>query len=262
MTERLNDHHLTDDAFLGGALQVLQPVSGYRAGVDAVLLAAAAPVGPDAAHRVLDVGAGVGTVGLCLARRCSDAAVVLLERERELARIARDNVRRNRLEDRVTVAEADLDRLSAEALSHAGMDGSFHHVVANPPFHAAGSGTLASERLKAESHAMDDGGLERWMRFLARMAAPGGTATVIHKTEALAELLSELGGRFGALKVLPVHARQDEPAIRVIVQGIKGSRAPLRVLPGFVLHGADGAFTAEADAILRAGAALDVGRWG
>ncbi|MFZ1103456.1 MAG: methyltransferase, partial [Hyphomicrobiaceae bacterium] len=55
----------TDDAFLSGRLQVLQPRGGYRAGIDGVLLAATIDAAPGA--QVLDVGAGVGIVGLCVA---------------------------------------------------------------------------------------------------------------------------------------------------------------------------------------------------
>jgi tRNA1(Val) A37 N6-methylase TrmN6 len=250
------EDHPTDDAFLGGALQILQPRSGYRAGLDAVMLAAAVPAAAAGPTRVLDVGAGVGTAGLCLARRAEHAEVTLLEREPALAHLAAENVQRNGLGSRVRVAQG------AVGLSAAGLKAldlapeSFDQVMANPPFHVSDAGTLAPGALKASAHAMPQADLERWVRFLVRMAAPGGGATVIHKAHELGRLLSVLEGRFGALKVLPLHPRGGAPAHRVIVQGIKGSRAPLTLLAGFVLHGAGDAFTPETQAILRAGGAL------
>jgi hypothetical protein len=45
-------------------------------------------------------------------------------------------------------------------------------------------------------------------------------------------------------------------AHRIIVQGTKGSRAPLQVLPGFVLHETGNGFTPAAQDILRRGGAL------
>jgi tRNA1(Val) A37 N6-methylase TrmN6 len=247
---------VTDDAFLGGALRILQPKGGYRAGIDAVLLAAAVPCG---VGRAIDVGAGVGTAGLCLARRCAQMSVALFEREPALLELARENARRNELVERVKVAQGDIDAASDAELREAGIAaGSFDHVLANPPFHVEGDGTAAVNRLKAAAHAMPAAGLERWSRFLARMVKPGGTATIIHKAEALPELLAGLGTRFGALKVLPVHARSDEPAIRVIVHGTKGSKAPLALLPAFVLHDDGGAFSPGAQAILRQGGALEI----
>lgn len=246
----------TDDAFLGGALQILQPKSGYRAGLDAVMLAAAVPATAGRPMHVLDVGAGVGTAGLCLARRAESAEVTLLEREPALAHLAAENIRRNGLGARVRVMQCEVG-LSAAGLQDLDLaPESFDQVIANPPFHARDAGTLAPDALKARAHAMPETDLERWVRFMARMAAPGGGVTVIHKAVALGHLLSLLEGRFGALKVLPLHPRTVAPAHRVIVQGIKGSRAPLALLPGFVLHGAGDDFTPEAQAILRASAAL------
>jgi tRNA1(Val) A37 N6-methylase TrmN6 len=79
---------VTEDVFLGDQLTIRQPAKGYRAGIDAVLLAATARVGEGP---VLDIGAGVGTVGLCAAIRCKDLSVVLVEREAEIATLARAN---------------------------------------------------------------------------------------------------------------------------------------------------------------------------
>ena len=97
----------TDDAFLGGRLHLLQPKSGYRAGLDAILLAAAIEVKEPAA-RVLDAGAGVGAAGLAVAARVPTAGVVLVELEPRLAALARENIGRNHLSSRVRVIEADI----------------------------------------------------------------------------------------------------------------------------------------------------------
>jgi tRNA1(Val) A37 N6-methylase TrmN6 len=250
---------VSEDAFLGGALRALQPLGGYRAGIDAVLLASAVPVKAAASERVLDVGAGVGVVGLCIATRVSEAHVTLLEIEPSLAGIARENVARNGLEDRLDVISADI---GATARTHAELGlypGTFSHVVANPPFHVQGRGHPARNLIKSVAHAMPAGGLERWIQLMARLAADGGSATLIHRTEALGELLAVLKGRFGALMVLPIHPRAGTPAVRVLVQGRKGSRAPLTLLPGLILHGIGSAFLPEVDAILRRSASLDLG---
>jgi tRNA1(Val) A37 N6-methylase TrmN6 len=246
----------TDDAFLGGALQILQPRTGYRAGLDAVMLAAAVPASHGKPMRVLDIGAGVGTAGLCVARRVEAAEVTLFEREPALVRLARENVARNGLSARVRVVEGEVG-LPASGLRALDLaEESFDHVIANPPFHARDSGTLAPDALKAAAHAMPEGELAGWARFMARMAAPGGSATVIHKADALIRLLAALDGRFGGLVVVPLFPRDGASAHRVLVQGAKGSRAPPALLPGLVLHGAGDAFTPRAQAVLRDGAAL------
>ena len=247
---------VTEDAFLGGAVNILQLRNGYRAGLDAVMLAAAVPADASRPLRVLDVGAGVGTAGLCLAHRAPFAEVVLLEKEPQLAALAAENIARNDLAARVRVVTGAVGGGAMDWRALGVVEESFGHVIANPPFHDIDAGTLPPDALKAGAHAMPDGELEAWARFMARMTAPGGEATMIHKADALARVLAVFEARFGALKILPLHPRQGAPAHRVLVQGVKGSRSPLQLLPGFVLHGEGNAFTPAAQEILRAGAAL------
>jgi tRNA1(Val) A37 N6-methylase TrmN6 len=246
---------VTEDVFLGDQLTIRQPAKGYRAGIDAVLLAATARVGEGP---VLDIGAGVGTVGLCAAIRCKDLSVVLVEREAEIATLARANIAANGLSSRVTVVEADIgEPLSAAALQALQPD-SFAHVLANPPFHDDGAGTPSASFFRNLSHSMAADALETWLRFMARMTAPGGRATMIHKAEALPRILKGYENRFGAIAILPIYPREGAPAIRVIIEGIKGSRAPLVIKPGLILHGDGNAFRPDMDAILRQGAGLSV----
>lgn len=245
----------TTDYFLGDRLSVRQPVKGYRAGIDAVLLAATAKPGEGP---LLDLGAGVGTVGLCAAIRCPDLIVTLVERAAELAQLARDNIAANALEARVSVVEAEIGATLSSQAARVLQAGSFAHVVANPPFHDESAGTSSLWPLKAVSHAMTADALELWARFMARMAMPGGRATMIHKAEALPRILSAFENRFGALTVLPIYPRDGAPAIRVIVDGVKGSRAPLVIKQGLTLHGAGNAFLPDIDAILRHGAPLNL----
>lgn len=247
---------MTEDAFLGGALTILQPRAGYRAGIDAVLLAAAVPVQSGANERVLDAGAGVGVVGLSIARRVPSARVDLVESEPRLVALARENIVRNDLQERVEIIAADVAGPAA-ALAAAGLAAeAYAHVAVNPPFHVEGRGRRPKHAIKAAAHAMPAGSLGRWIRFLTRVAAPGGSFTMVHRPEILPELLPMLDGRFGAIKVLPLHPRAGEPAVRILVQGRKGSRAPLTLLSGRVLHNGDNSFRPEISDVLRRGAAL------
>jgi len=246
----------TLDAFLGGRVHILQPRQSFRSGIDAVLLAAALPAGTSRA-RVLDAGSGVGVVGICAAVRVPDVQVVMIEREPRLASIARRNVYENGLVDRIDVVEMDL--LQRGALSNMVGGRPFDHVLANPPYHIEGDGTQSADGIKARANAMAPGDLDRWVRVLAGGLAGGGKMTLIHRASALATLLSACDRHFGAAMVLPIHPRRGEPANRVIVQAVKGSRAPLTLLPGLVLHGAGHGFEPPVEGILRRGATLDMG---
>lgn len=245
-----------EDAFLGGALRIRQPPGGYRAGLDAVLLAAT--LAAERGERVLDIGAGVGVVGLVAARRRLDIEVTLVERDPGLAALARDNIVRNGFGARVRVILADITRPLRELPELGGLTETFDHALANPPYHIQGRGTSAAEPLKAAANAMPAGALERWARFAAAMLRPGGALTLIHRPAALEELLAALARRFGGVVLLPIHPRDGEPASRLLVRAVKGSRAPLQLRPGLILHNADHGFRPQVEAILRDGAALDI----
>ena len=93
-----NSDDVTDDAFLGGRLHILQPArKGYRAGLDAVLAAAAVQCWDMAECRILDAGAGVGTLGLCVAANHPTACITLVENDPLLLDLAAKNISRNGL---------------------------------------------------------------------------------------------------------------------------------------------------------------------
>lgn len=249
------DQATTVDAFLGGAVEIEQPAKGYRAGLDAVLLAASVdgslPI-PASPLRVLDVGAGVGTAGLCLAARLKTADVTLLERDPHLIRLADANITRNRLTGRARTVSVDVLAPALASATPSLPDASFDVAISNPPYLAEGRHRPSANDIKAASHAMPSDGLDRWLRFMARMTRPGGTAFIIHRADCLDALIPAFARRFGDLLILPLHPRQDAAASRVVVRGTKASRAPLKIAPGRVLHDADGAFTPDIKEVLAA----------
>lgn len=244
----------TADDFLGGRITVLQPRKGHRSGSDAVWLQAAVPARKG--DHVLDAGAGVGVAGLCLLARIPGISVTAVEIDSGLCALAQANAARNGFADHFMVIAADVmvpqKSLGAKGLVAEG----YHHVMANPPYHAEGSVRTAPERSSA--HVMREGGMEAWLRFLVRMTAAKGTLTLIHLPERLPHLISLLEGSCGGISVFPLFPTKGAAASRIIVQARKGSRAPLRLLPGLVLHGPDGAYTARAESVLREGAGLDL----
>ncbi len=247
---------VTEDAFLGDRLRILQPATGYRAGIDAVLLAASINAPNDGLTTILDCGAGVGTAGLCVAARCPNTHVTLVEREPALLALATRNIALNAFAGRVSAVPGDVTAPATSAAAPRLAPESFDHILANPPFHDDAGGTRARDPLKRASHAMPQSALDDWARFAARMAKPGARFTLIHKADALPNLIASMQDRFGALTITPIHPYIDEPAIRVLVSGIKGSRAPLTLHPAVVLHDTGGAFMPYVSRILRQGAPL------
>jgi len=207
---------VTEDAALGGRLRLRQPKRGHRVGHDAILLAAACPA--RAGERAVDLGAGVGAAGLALALRVEGTEVVLVE------------------------VDAGPESVA--------------HVLMNPPFNDPARQRVSPDGRRRLAHAGSGSTLPVWIKTAARLLRPRGTLTLIWRADGLADVLQALAPTFGGATVLPVHPREEEAAIRVLVRATKASRAPLALLPGFVLNDRSGRPTAQAESVLRDGAAL------
>ena len=239
----------SDDAFLGGRLRLLQPFGGYRAGSDAVLLAAAVSARPG--ERLLDAGAGVGAVALALARRLDEVVVDALELQPELVALAAENARRNGLADRVSCHAGDL---AAPPAALAGR--LYDRVVTNPPYHDRATTRPAPDAGRALARSEGALSIADWIEHCLRRLKSGGSLTLIQRADRLGEVLSALAPNAGEQVVFPLWPAAGEPARRLIVRARKGSAAPLTLRPGLVLHEADGRYTAAAEAVLRHGRAL------
>jgi len=248
------------DAFLDGRFTLEQPCKGPRTGLDALLLAAIVPCRVDERERVLDAGCGCGPIALSIATRFPLAHITGVERENKMVDLSRRNVAHNHMEKSISIIEADLIRPLGE-LRNAHKERhlepqSFDHVVANPPFYRHDQSRVCKDERKSAAHRLSEGELAQWIRFLTAMAAPKGSISLIHRPEALPELLELCKGRFGGLKIAPVFSSPDSAAIRILVQGIKGSRAPMSLLSGIVLRKEDGSYNARVEAVLREGEPL------
>ncbi|MBE1236701.1 methyltransferase [Phaeovibrio sulfidiphilus] len=239
-----------EDALLGGRVRLLQPSAGYRAAIDPVFLAAC--VDARAGARILDAGAGTGAASLALAVRRPDLTVTGLERNAEALALFRESVIRTGCPERVIPVGADLGEAARTG------PGDFDAVMTNPPYTESGSSTSPHphrSEAHTESAAMP---LDRWVRCCLALLRPKGRLYVVFPAARLDALVAACSRATGDLRVFPLWPRAGEPASRVLVCVRKGVRGPAQILPGLVLHEADGAYTAGANRILRDAGALDL----
>lgn len=241
----------TEDLLLGERVRILQPLEGYRAAVDPVLLAAAvkAPFN----GRLLDLGCGVGAASYCLMARRADIFPVGLELVPEIADLARRNGKLNEFGFKLEVVTGDAANLPLEI-----EPGSFDWVICNPPHLAAGAATPSPKGSKAKADIEGELSLAGWVAAGLKALKRGGRMTLIHRADRLGDVLSAFEGKAGAVKLLPLWPRIGKAAKRIIVEATKGSRAPLTFLPGLTLHGEGVRYTKEAEAILRHAQPLDL----
>lgn len=225
------------DAFHKGAFYLKQPKdSGHRAGIDAMLLASLVP--ENAVGRLADLGAGAGAAGMAVGYR-SDIHVTLFETSSVMAEYARHSLQlgqNSKFAQRCNVVEADVE-LSGQARVAAGFeDNAFDHVIMNPPFNEAGD-RKAPGALKAQAHAMSDDDLfEKWIKTAAAISKPQGQLSLIARPSSLQKILNACEGRFGGIEITSVLPSQDGNAIRILLTGIKGSKARLEMRPNLIVH--------------------------
>lgn len=248
----------TLDAFHRGKFWLVQPKSaGHRAGMDAMMLAAAVPSG--FRGELADLGAGAGAAGLAVAARCPEARVTLIEKEPEMASFAErtlalaDNAG---LAARARVVVADVTLTGKRRLAAGLADAAFDFAIMNPPFNSLADRSTP-DGLKRAAHVMEDGLFEAWLRTAAAIVKPRGGLALIARPQSLAPILAALSRRFGSARILPIHPRSDAAAIRIVLRAIRGSRGALALEPPLFLHEIGGdRFCARADDINNGRASL------
>lgn len=235
------------DNFLGGAVQLIQPLDGYRVSMDTVMLAAAVPA--KSGELVLEGGVGSGGAAVCLARRVPGARVVGIDIQPEMIDLALQNIEMNKLADFVSVSHGCVT-------GRVGSEASFDHVMINPPYLAQGKAIRPPEQNKGLAHMESAATLSDWIKFSIYYAKNRGTISVVYRADRIDEVLAHLYRRVGDLRILPLWPRLGVPAKRVIIRGRKGVHGAAKLLPGLALHGEVDRYTAEARRILWDGAAL------
>lgn len=238
---------LTDDAFLGGRVQAWQPAHGFRAGLDAVTLAASVPA--RAKERICELGSGVGIASLCLAARVRDLHITAVEIDEDLAALTQANAKRN---------NASIDTIVADVLKRPRTIArqSFHHVLTNPPYHDIARGTRAPEAVKARATSATAHDLVTWLRFARALTRPKGTVTAILPPDQIPLALQALAAEGQGAEIIPLWPKPGAAAKRVIIRTRMNSKAPLQLHPGLLLATTGGKPTPEAEAVLRHGEPL------
>ena len=217
---------LTHDAFLGGRLHIWQPRSGYRAGVDPVLLAAATPA--QVGDTVLELGCGVGTASLCLAARVPGLGITGVELQADYAALAQRNAQEAGAD--FVVVMADLSALPSDLRQQ-----QFSFVIMNPPYFDRTSGTPSDDA----GRDIALGGstpLRVWLDVGIKRIAAKGHLVLIQRIERLPEVLDAISGRLGSIIICPIAGRAGKSPELFLLRARQDGRAPFRMAPTIIMH--------------------------
>lgn len=220
-------------------LRIIQRADGFRFGTDAVLLADFA--GVKKGEHVADMGTGTGVLPLLLSARAQDTHFDAFEIQRDVADMAARSVQLNGLQDRICIHNADC-REAAGIIGHERC----HLVVSNPPYTRGGAGLVSPEQTRALSRSDSDCPIEEWIAACGRLLKNGGRLCCVFPAPRFLELCDAMrDARIEPKRVRFVVARENASPKLVLVEGLKGGRPALHVLPMLITHDAQGNFTQE-----------------
>jgi len=238
MENWIHEGERIDDLQRSG-LRIIQKETGFRFGTDAVLLAdfAAAKKG----ERVCDMGTGTGVLPLLIAARAENTTFDAFEIQPEMADMASRSVRMNALEARIRVHCADC-REAANVIGHEVC----RLVVTNPPYTALGAGLMSPEKMRALSRSDSECTIEAWMEACGRVLQNGGRLCCVFPAPRFLQLCDAMRmAHVEPKRVRFVAARTAAAPKLVLVEGLKGGRPGLHMLPQLITHTEDGGFTEE-----------------
>jgi tRNA1Val (adenine37-N6)-methyltransferase len=235
------------DSLLGGALVYEQPAEGYRVTLEAPMLAAfATPEGRRSPRVAVDLGAGPGAVGLCVAWRAKACRVTLVERDALHASLARANVVSNALDARVSVLESDVAGAEA-ALGRGACD----LVIANPPWFDVAAGASPVDPRRAASRLLDRSSLRPFVSAARQLLGRGGRMAIAFPASAIGWLWEDLAAcGLVAKRMRAIHPRASAPANAVLIEAQAGRPGGLVIEPPWMVRGEGEAYTDEVRAIL------------
>ena len=197
---------------ISGHFRIFQLKKGHRFSTDDVLTAWYGTSWAPSPRRILDLGSGIGSVGMIAAWRCPGTAVVAIEAQEDSVRLARKSVEYNGLGQRYVVRHADFR--DADAL---GTEELFDLVLGSPPYFPLGAGIEGDHPQRIACRFEVRGDIRDYARVAAGHLAPGGLFACVFPEEQRDRV--EAAAAAGGLTIVrrrPIEFREGErPLITV-----------------------------------------------
>ena len=228
-----------------------QSAEGYRAGIDAVLLATS--IKPKESQKILDLGCGAGAVSLCVLANHPNVFVTGLEIMKDTVDVAKLNAEENnfKLNFRPMLGSIADTPPTIET-------NSFDLVLSNPPYAVNGTTSFSSNIQKKIAHVETNTNIEMWIKVAAAALKNKGIISLIHRADRLDHLLSALRPYFGEIIIHPLWPKSGRKANRILIKAKKGSKAPTILTAGTIIHMDNGSYTPEIESILRGRSLLTI----
>ena len=232
---------------ISGHFRIFQLRKGHRFSTDDVLTAWYGTSWAPAAGRVLDLGSGIGSVGMIAAWRLPGARVVTIEAQEQSVALARKSAEYNGLLGRYDIRLADFREPGALA-----SDERFDLVLGSPPYFPLGTGIQGDHPQKVACRFELRGDISDYAHVAAAHLAPGGVFTCVFPEEGRSRVEAAAGrAELAIVRRRPVAFREGEPPLVAVYVMMRRTDLPepvrLRtwVEPPLVIRAADGSVHPE-----------------
>ena len=236
---------------LSGHFRIYQLRAGHRFSTDDVLTAWYGTSWAASAHRVLDLGSGIGSVGMIAAWRLPGATFVTVEAQAESVALARRSAEYNGLTGRYEIRQGDFR--DAEVLAP---EERFDLVLGSPPYFPLGSGIEGDHPQKVACRFELRGDIAHYARAAAAHLVNGGTFACVFPAEQFERV--ERAARAASLVIVrrrPVVFREGEAPLIGLFVMMRTSDLPERmrgrtwVEPPLIIRASDGSIHPEYAAV-------------
>lgn len=224
-------------------LKLIQKNSGFRFGVDAVLLANFVDIRKNS--KVIDLGTGNGIIPILIAGKTTASHITGLEIQESIAEMAGRSIELNGLESKVTIVQGDIKQAA-----HKFGKSVFDVVVSNPPYMNCGAGLTNSIDTKTISRHEILCTLEDVISSASAILAPGGQFAMVHRPERLVDIMCLMRKYKLEPKYLKfVHPSPHKKPNLILVKGSRGGNPHLKMLPPLYVFDVNGEFSEEINKI-------------
>ncbi len=241
---------------ISGHFRIFQLRDGHRFSTDDVLTAWYGTSWAPSAASVLDLGSGIGSVGMIAAWRLPGARIVTIEAQDESVRLARKSAAYNGLESRYEIRHGDFRGDGGSKDPPLRPDERFDLVLGSPPYFPAGTGIEGDHPQKVACRFEMRGDIADYASTAERHLAAGGLFACVFPEDQIARV--ESAARDAALTIVrrrPVVFKEGEAPLIGLFAMMRASdlpepmRARTWIEPPLVIRASDGRVHAEYSAV-------------
>ena len=206
-------------------IKIIQKSKGYRFSIDAILLANFINI--PFQGKIIDLGTGSGIIPVILAKKVIAKEIIGIEIQKELADIAKRNVKLNNLEETIKIINNDFNNIK-DIFDPQTID----LVLTNPPYRRLKSGRINPSYEKAIARHEIKASLDDILNITKYLLKPSGKFCIIYPAIRMVDLIYKLRNKGIEPKRIQIAYPDKHSSGRLIlVEGIIGSKSEIEILP-------------------------------